>query len=722
MPQRYTRGAAIAAAAMLACSAGSAFGQECYADCDGSGELDFFDFLCYQNLFSAGDPEADCDGSGELDFFDFLCFQDEFAAGCPTGDVAGAELAGIPLGDYPDVDYVQAFDRTEPVTIAIDPTRHDVTGEVDVYIVVAKNAGEWAADPSLTDARPLGGHQVINFPGGSTLANRFELTNSAFLDSNAGERLGVGYDLVVDVNRNGMLDGGDLIDGLGDETGFYKFKNVTTLGPVPTTRVNTYTATFTGIPATHDEQRLTYPSDIASRSNVPVVIISHGNGQQYIWYDYMHDLFASHGWVVMSHQNNTGPGIEACSETQLRHTDYFFGNLATIAGGALDGKLDKSKTIWIGHSRGGEGVARAIDKIFDGTYNPVNYSLDDIILGSSIAPTDFLQTASANPHDVYYHLIAGSADGDVSGGASTPVTQYWALYERAAQKRVSTYIHGADHNDFNCCGFDDCSGPICIGRPEAQQAAKVAWHVLIQDAVYGNPAALEYVQRQQENSKPEGILASTIIDHEYKYFDGKFIIDSFQTQPATGTSSSGGAVTFDVTNFLEDRLDDNNSSFSWTPTDPMNGMTRGDNPSDTTRGVVFDYQSDRFLEFEVVAGGRNFTDFRYLSWRACQGTQHPDTLAFLGQQVYEVTLRDGAGATSTIRIDAYGAGHQQPFARAGGWANEFETIRVNTGDFCRDGGNGIDLTNIVAVRFEFGPSHGTARGRMGFDDVELTSD
>ena len=54
----------------------------CYADCDCSGDLDFFDFLCFQNLFAAGDPEADCDDSGSLDFFDFLCFQNEFAAGC----------------------------------------------------------------------------------------------------------------------------------------------------------------------------------------------------------------------------------------------------------------------------------------------------------------------------------------------------------------------------------------------------------------------------------------------------------------------------------------------------------------------------------------------------------------------------------------------------------------------------------------------------------------
>jgi hypothetical protein len=57
-------------------------GGGCAADCDGSGFLDFFDFLCFQDLFAAGDPKADCDGSGGLDFFDFLCFQNEFAAGC----------------------------------------------------------------------------------------------------------------------------------------------------------------------------------------------------------------------------------------------------------------------------------------------------------------------------------------------------------------------------------------------------------------------------------------------------------------------------------------------------------------------------------------------------------------------------------------------------------------------------------------------------------------
>jgi len=55
----------------------------CFADQDGNGSLDIFDFLAFQNNFDAGDLAADCDGNGELELWDFLCFQNSFSAGCP---------------------------------------------------------------------------------------------------------------------------------------------------------------------------------------------------------------------------------------------------------------------------------------------------------------------------------------------------------------------------------------------------------------------------------------------------------------------------------------------------------------------------------------------------------------------------------------------------------------------------------------------------------------
>lgn len=54
----------------------------CAADCDGDGALSLFDFLCFVNLFNAGETGADCDGSGGLDLFDFLCFTNSFNKGC----------------------------------------------------------------------------------------------------------------------------------------------------------------------------------------------------------------------------------------------------------------------------------------------------------------------------------------------------------------------------------------------------------------------------------------------------------------------------------------------------------------------------------------------------------------------------------------------------------------------------------------------------------------
>ena len=54
----------------------------CKADCDQSGDLALFDFLCFVNLFNDGNEKVDCDGNKKLDLFDFLCFTNAFNAGC----------------------------------------------------------------------------------------------------------------------------------------------------------------------------------------------------------------------------------------------------------------------------------------------------------------------------------------------------------------------------------------------------------------------------------------------------------------------------------------------------------------------------------------------------------------------------------------------------------------------------------------------------------------
>jgi hypothetical protein len=61
----------------------------CYANCDGSTGapiLNVNDFVCFNNLYAAGSPNANCDGSTVapvLNVNDFVCFQNKYAAGCP---------------------------------------------------------------------------------------------------------------------------------------------------------------------------------------------------------------------------------------------------------------------------------------------------------------------------------------------------------------------------------------------------------------------------------------------------------------------------------------------------------------------------------------------------------------------------------------------------------------------------------------------------------------
>jgi hypothetical protein len=703
---------------------------ECPADIDGDGELTIFDFLGFQNLFDAGDPAADFDGDGDLTLFDFLEFQNQFDAGCPSGDVIEAELAAILVGGYPFSTFVDAFNVGSNVRIAVDPSQiAGIAGQTaDVYIVANKTAAQWDADPSLTDAR--GASQTVGFVAGGIEDNTIVLTGSASLPGPADEDIASAYDLVIDLDGDGTLSEGDIIDGRGDLGGFAIFKDLTALGPFATATELDYSVSWPGIIASRNRQRTIYPANIADLPPLPLVVISHGNGHDYRWYDFLQQHLASHGFIVMTNQNDTVPGIETASTTTYLHTDAFLGSLDTIGGGVLQGEVDTSRIMWIGHSRGGEGVARAYTRVRDGLVTTQNYDADDIVLVSSIAPNNALRAGVTEPGLVNYHLLWGSADGDISGAPSAGVSSF-AIHDRAEGNRYSTYIHGADHNDFNCCGFDDFTGPAgtAIGREEAQRVQNAVYLVLAKlhaEESVGGRMATEYLWRQAESLESLSISPGTTVVREYREtIEGDdFYIDDFQTNEDLTVSSSGGAVALTVSNAAEVLQSDSDGSYSWTGGQPSNGMTRATG-GDDSRGLVFDWTSDSSIEFAIVPSQQDWTDDFFLSFRAAQGTRHPQTAAQLGDLNFTVTVRDAAGATSSINTGVYGGGVEEPYQRGGagtgaGWQNEYETIRIRLSDFLTNG-SGVDLSSVAALRFDFGPSFGAAQGRLGLDDIHITN-
>ncbi len=629
-------------------------------------------------------------------------------------------LAGDSLRGYPHFQFVRAVNDDEQLMAALDPLRHAerVGLPLRAYVVAHRSPEQWAADNALIDVS--GGYESATVTGGSIAENVLELWSTGL---EAGDHVGEPYDVVYDFGLDGRLDPGDLIDGLSaQEAGIYIVRDLNASGPYVTDQIQYSGGSWLG-------QRTYFPLEIGTMGQLPLVVISHGNGHYYTWYDYLGHHLASYGYVVMAHENNTGPGIESASTTTLTNTDYIIGYQGSIGGGILDGHIDSHRITWIGHSRGGEGVVRAYDRLYDGAYVPQFYTVDDVVLISSIAPTVYLGTVDTHPHEVDYHMLYGAADGDVNGGCYVGHRQSLRIAEAARGNVQVTYVHGAGHNDFNCCGWNDATGPDLIGRAEAQRVAKSYYLALIEHYIRGNVPARDYLTRLYSGFNPSGIAEHVICANTFRHALAvdRFVIDDYQTQTDPGASSSGGAVTYDVSNVHEDRLDDGNLDFTWMSSDPMNGMTRSDDGDIYQGGVVFDWAlgENRTYEFEIVPQQRDFRDHAYLSFRACQGTRHPHTVALDHPLAFTVALRDGQGVTSAIGFKVYGT-ITRPYQRTGlgtgaGWANEFGTVRIRLCDFENDG-SGIDLSDIVAVRLSFGLLYGSEQGRIGLDDVELTRD
>jgi hypothetical protein len=659
------------------------------------------------------------------------------------------ELAGRPLASYPFFEYVRAFNANEPIHVAIDPSRFgSVAGTTcDIFVTAAKGASGWSADPSLNDVTS-GGAQTETFSASNIQANTFQVAPPNELSADAGTDLGVGYDVVLDCDQDGQLSSADFIDGLGAEAGLYRVHDTTAAGPLAVTSASYNLSGTVGttydIPATMLSEELFYPTNVASMGQLPLVIVSHGNGHSFDWYDHIGQHLASYGYIVVSHANNTGPGPQSAATTTLGHTDAFIDqvNAGVIAGGALTGHLDADRIVWIGHSRGGEGVAIAYDRLFDGTHTPTNFQRSDIKLISSMLPTDFEGTASANPQDANYHLWTASGDSDVNGSAGNfcsgfELCQTFHLHDRATGYRQSTVVQGTGHAWFHD-GPENPSfftGPCSIGATNTLTHQILLGHLLpmVKHYVEDNIPGLDFLTRQYETFRPIGVPSGNpcvVVTHEYRNGSsvGNFVLDDFQTQTNPNIGSAGGQVNFDVQNLSEGRLDDANQDFAPNASDAFNGSTQAGatdgltTRNDDSRGVVFDWtDQDRIIEWEVPSGRRDFTAHTFLSFRGAQSTRHANTLSNAGDLTFSVTLRDLSGATSSINIGAYGGGLELPYARDVGWHNEMETVRLRLTDFLNNG-SGLDLQNIVAVRFDVGPSHGSSRGRIVVDDLMLTND
>ncbi len=644
-------------------------------------------------------------GAGEVTFKGDGC-----AAVVEVLGKLAAPLVGQPREEQPGWRSMTSLWSGDTIYLGLDPARFPdrVGREFDAWVVDHRSAEAWAADPTLV------GHF------GAPVAGKLEegaLVPLSLGALDAGADLHLDLDVVVDADRDGQLGPGDLVQGVGTDP-LSVLTDLTAAGPHAVDTVDVSGGYFLG-------ERVYWPTDIAAMGPRPLVVISHGNGHLYTWYDYLGEHLASWGYVVMSHENNTGPGIETASTTTLTNTDWLLGHLDQIGDGALVGLVDATRIGWIGHSRGGEGVVRAYDRLVEGDYTPENFGPDDVRFIASIAPTVFNSVKDSDPHDRPYFLLAGTADGDVTGGVDYNETQFFRIWERDTGPKAAAYVHGASHNDFNCCGTEEGQGPELIGREEAQVIARAYLLAFAHAFLDDDPAPLAVFKEEYAGFTPLSFADDDVVATGWRNAPGAGdgVLDDFQTENDVAVASSGGAVTCTATDVVEDRLRDGDGQFGWSDADPMNAMTHNTGQGDEARGMVLSWPSGASPTWAVavpdaLADTRPWT---HLSLSITQRSRHPQTVAWGWALAFGVTLVDADGVSATVDV-ADQAEVPLPYQRVGlgagrGWANEFVTVRVPLADFTV--GSPIDLTRITTVQLDFGADHGAEEGAVGLDSVEF---
>jgi len=635
------------------------------------------------------------------------------------------ELAGVPTMGFPEFTFVQAFNAGDPVPVGIDTHHHRGLGgdTIDVYVVAHRTPDQWILDRSLVSAT---GAPVSFTPSMGALGENIVQVDSGTLPGFTGTaQVGIGYDVVLDLDQDGFLDAHDYIDGWGEEAGFTVMPNLTKPGPYGTTMTS-----YNGGP--FKRQEIFYPTEITSLGELPLVMVSHGNGHNYKWYRHIGNFLSSWGYVVSSHENLTGPGIQTASESTLTNTDLFLNNRDIIGGGAMEGHVDSHTIIWIGHSRGAEGVAWAYNQLVNALPFPVSFTASDIKLVSSIAPTDFLGPSKSDPLNVPFQLWTGGADDDVYGCADNDIAQTFHLHDRADGERMSISLHGVGHGDFhsNASSSSVAKGPCLVGRTRTHRVMKGYLLPLLESVLHDNAAAREYLWRQYESFRPIAANSSPCIVADLMYRpdprEPGFVLDDFQANPLPKLSSSGGLVTWNVAGMVQGRLDDRNKTFTGDTGERFNGLTMA-TALDDSEGIVFEYGTfeSNFIQFDLPDASPDLSEFSFLSFRSCQITRNILTRAQRGDLDFSVMLIDDLEQKSTIHIAAYGGGIEEPYLRRGcgqgaGWTSEWETIRIPLRDFSASG-TPLDLSALRSVRFLFGSDHGSAEGRLGLDEIQFTS-
>lgn len=462
-----------------------------------------------------------------------------------------------------------------------------------------------------------------------------------------------------------------------------------------------------------------------SSGKLPLIVIAHGGGHQYNWYEFLQRHLASHGFIVISIDSHAMAGVEAVANELVSNIDHFLEKLPGIAQGKLKDKVDARRMAIIGHSRGGEGAVIAYNKLKRNILRPKSFSSQDIQLLAALAPPSFHNANVSNPHDVDFYMLVGAADGDVTQGPK-PVHSSFTIFERAKGNRYLHYVYGLGHNVMNCCAGDEGSGPDRLTRPEAQDLLKAYLLALLRHSYQGDVNAIEYFKRPSQFFRPLGVSPKADILNEYGLSEeSSFVLHDFENDSPAQKASSGALIENNLAEAKVGLMQDVDSSLLYDPNQPMNGFVRAQNPGDSSYGLALSWNQKSHYRLFIMPEHRNFALAKYITLRVAQRAFHP--LVANSQAVFGLELEDWNGNLSRISSSAI-ADILPPYQRhsydsvVSGWSPGFQTLQFPIDGFSNYNFGplrGFDPTRIRSLSLRFGDHEMTTEGALVIDDIRL---
>lgn len=248
-----------------------------------------------------------------------------------------------------------------------------------------------------------------------------------------------------------------------------------------------------------------YPKEV---DNCPTLFMIHGNHNwitdSYLGYEYLGMYLASHGFVVVSVDENACNGLSGENDARavlllenIRQVQKF--NMQKD--NPLYQKMDYDNLALAGHSRGGEAIATAY--LFnDLEYYPDNgnrrfyyhFSIKSLIAIAPVCGQYQPSDRDVELSDVNYMVIHGANDQDVSTFMGMEQYENISFTGEKDCIKTSLYVAGCNHGQFNSLwGKYDFEEPInrilnvenFISEEEQQQIAKIFVKTFLEKTMKG---------------------------------------------------------------------------------------------------------------------------------------------------------------------------------------------------------------------------------------------